>query len=347
MPNILIVAPNWIGDAVMSEPLIRALQNPQTTVSVLATPWVAPVYRAILGVERVIEMDFSHGKLQFKKRKETAKMLMSYGFTDAIILPNSWKSVIIPTLAKIPKIYGYAGELRSFLLTKFLSNPPRNKRPPMVEHYLQLATLLNIQFDRLSAELRRPVLNIQSSEQHLSLFQKLNLQVPFIVFAPGAEYGPAKQWPASHFAELANHILQNDLKTHIVLIGSKKDHEISNQIIHQVETKYQKRILNFCGMTNLDDSIVILTKAKGLVSNDSGIMHIGAAFTVPQIAFFGSSDPTHTPPLSPSASIMYLGLDCSPCHKRKCPLGHLNCLNEITPQSAFEEINRVIESEKA
>lgn len=339
MSNILIIAPNWIGDAVMSEPLIRCLRDFGGDLTVLATPWVAPVYRAMPAKPKIIEMAFSHGKLELSKRINVAKHIKSLGFEQAILLPNSWKSILIPVLAQIPEIFAYKGELRSLFITKSLENPPKKNRPPMVNHYLNLANLVRTNSNNLN-EIYRPKLVVDD----LLTERLLNIRINphFYVLAPGAEYGSAKQWPLHHFAELAIQLLHSAPSSDVVLMGSSKDYLICEQILQFVDKNLQHRIKNLAGVASLDQSISIISKANGLASNDSGLMHIAAALEIPQIAFYGSSDPKHTPPLSPFAGILFLGLDCSPCHQRKCPLGHLNCLNQIKPQAAFDELQRCI-----
>jgi heptosyltransferase-2 len=342
MPQTLVIAPNWIGDAVMSEPFIRCLSQAMGQITVLATPWVAPVYRAMPSKPDVIEGNFSHGKIEYAKRRQLAKLIKDKQFDQVFVLPNSWKSILIPVLAKIPKIYGYQGELRTAFLTKSLPNPSKKNRPPMVEHYLDLAKLINLQLN--SQKENRPQLHVDVFQQNQAkdLLQPLPHSEKFYILAPGAEFGPAKQWPVQHYAELATQLLHHDSNSRVVLLGSAKDRDTCDEILKKVNTNLHINILNLCGLASLDQSIALIPLAKGLASNDSGLMHIAAAFGIPQIAFYGSSDPKHTPPLSPFAGILFLGLDCSPCHQRKCPLGHLNCLNQITPQSAFDELHRCI-----
>jgi heptosyltransferase-2 len=339
MSKSLIIAPNWIGDAVMSEPLIRRLKDFGGDITVLATPWVAPVYRSMPAKPNVIEMAFSHGKIELSKRINLAKHIKMLGFDQAILLPNSWKSILIPVLAQIPEIFAYKGELRSLFITKSLENPPKKNRPPMVNHYLNLANLIRTNSVNLN-ETNRPRLEVDDS-----LTEKLsNIRISplFYILAPGAEYGPAKQWPVNHFGELAIKLLHSAPSSDVVLMGSSKDTLICEQILQFVDKDLHHRIKNLAGVASLDQSISIISKASGLASNDSGLMHIAAALEIPQIAFYGSSDPKHTPPLSPFAGVLFLGLDCSPCHQRKCPLGHLNCLNQIKPQAAFNELQRCI-----
>ena len=344
MPHTLIIAPNWIGDAVMSEPLVREVLQTGASLTILANPWVAPVYRAMSGVIEILEADFSHGKLEFSQRRALAKQIKNKNFDDAIILPNSWKSILIPWLAQIPRRYGYQGEFRSLFLSKSLPNPPRLDRPPMVEHYLALASLLGSKDKTRLETSTRPQLQVRKNNINDSktFLASLPNSENFYVLAPGAEFGPAKQWPCEHFAKLAEYILNENSMTNVVFMGSPKDKMIAQQITQQIPQKYQERVVDLCGKTSLDQSIALISQAKALASNDSGMMHIGAAFSIPQVAFYGSSDPHHTPPMSPFAGILFLGLDCSPCHQRKCPLGHLNCLKQITPESALTELHQRI-----
>lgn len=343
MSKTLIIAPNWIGDAVMTEPLLRGLQQHNAELTVLATPWVAPVYRVMPGIQEIITMDFSHGQLEWSKRRAMAKLCKQKKFAQAFVLPNSAKSILIPVLARIPLILGYQGEFRSAFLSQQLPNPPKKNRPPMVDHYLNLLQLIEPKStprDRSDT----PTLQI-SPEAQAAALQLLNLQdqpKPFYIFAPGAEFGPAKQWPSSHFAQLAEKILAQSAHACVVLVGSVKDIAISADILQNVPLSLHARIINLCGLASLDQCIALIPGAQGLASNDSGLMHVAAAFKIPQIAFYGSSDPKHTPPLSPFAGILFQGLDCSPCHQRQCPLEHLNCLRQITPTAALHELDRCI-----
>jgi heptosyltransferase II len=347
MANTLIIAPNWIGDAVMSEPLLRFCHEAGHQLTVLASPWVAPVYRAMPCNPKVIEGAFSHGKIEYFARKKLAQQIASFDFEQALLLPNSWKSVIIPLLAKIPKVYGYRGELRSLFLKQYLENPPKKNRPPMVRHYLNLGNLINLKISEAKQEIYPKLQVTAVTPENISTVDFLKPGNNLYILAPGAEYGPAKQWPLSHFAELAKSILEKESSSSIVLMGSPRDFSACEEILQIIDAQFRNRIQNLCRTTNLDQSIAIIARAKGLASNDSGLMHIAAAFSIPQIAFFGSSDPKHTPPLSPFAGILFLGLDCSPCHQRKCPLGHLNCLTQILPQKAFDALERCVNLRKS
>ena len=323
MSNALIIAPQWIGDAVMTEPLLRRLHARGERLTVGALPWVAPVYRAMPQVADVIEFPFAHGGLQFKARRSIAKRIEGQ-FDKAYVLPNSLKSALLPLLARIPQRIGYLGEARVGLLTHRLGNP-KNK-PPMVAFYSALSGETGLENDR-------PQLQVDPAAAAQTL-QRLGLQQGgFVVFAPGAEYGPAKRWPAAHFSELAAR-----LDFPVVLLGSGKEAALCDEIAAPVNAAQAGKCLNLAGKTSLPEALSLIASSHSTVSNDSGLMHVAAALGVPQVAIFGSSSPLHTPPLSDKARVLWLKedpayqppLDCAPCFARECPLGHTRCLNDIS-----------------
>jgi len=275
-------------------------------------------------VAEVIEFPFAHGGLQFKARRSLAKQLDGR-FDTAYICPNSLKSALLPFLASIPKRVGYLGEARIGLLTHRLKNPPKDKRPPMVAFYSALSGEADIASDR-------PQLQMAASEVDLALATMGLQRGAYYVFAPGAEYGPAKRWPAAHFSELARRL---DLP--VVLLGSAKEFDLCNEIAAPVNAEQPGKCLNLAGKTSLTHAFSAIAATKRIVSNDSGLMHVAAAFGVPQIAIFGSSSPLHTPPLNEQATVLWLKndpryqppLDCAPCFERECPLGHTRCLVDI------------------
>ena len=333
MHRILIIAPNWIGDAVMSQPLLAAIKAsyPNAVIDVLATPWVAPVYRACSEVAQLIEADLRHGQLQWSLRRALAAQIKKRDYATCYVLPNSFKSALIPWLATIPVRIGYQGELRHFLLTEVKANSAKTQRIPMVEHYANLCAP-----SRNSDTVRLPHLSPTASalEAARTRLQAAGIQTDaLVVLCPGAEYGPSKRWPAAHFATLAQSILKARPAASVVLLGSPSDRAISDAIVSA--SAFAGSIFNWCGATSLDEAIAIIGLCSNVVSNDSGLMHIGAALDIPQLAIFGSSDPNHTPPNSAKATVISLHLPCSPCHQRECPLGHLNCLNQISPERVF------------
>ena len=341
MQSILIIAPNWIGDAVSTQPLLANLKllYPDSKIDILASNWVAPVYRACSEVHEVIEAKFEHKKLQWNLRKEIAKEIEAKNYQACFVLPNSFKSALIPWLANIPFRIGYRGELRFGLINLALDNPSKVNRPPMVEHYLVLSQLLkddeSIPLDKLA-----PKLNVSGAakQQVGQKLQDANINRDSIyAICPGAEYGPSKRWPTEHFAVLAQQLIKQNSNNQIVLLGSKSDYFLAQEITSQ--SKLVSNIHNWCGNTSLDEAIALIGMSKAVVSNDSGLMHIAAALQIPQVAIFGSSDPAHTPPLSDKAKIMWLNMSCSPCHKRVCPLGHLRCLKDILPEQVLATLN--------
>jgi heptosyltransferase-2 len=341
MQSILIIAPNWIGDAVSTQPLLANLKllYPASKIDILASNWVAPVYRACSEVHEVIEAKFEHKKLQWNLRKEIAKEIEAKNYQACFVLPNSFKSALIPWLANIPFRIGYRGELRFGLINLALDNPSKVNRPPMVEHYLALSQLLK---DDESIPLDKfvPKLNVSGAakQQVGQKLQDANINRDFIyAICPGAEYGPSKRWPTEHFAVLAQQLIKQNSNNQIVLLGGKNDYSLAQEITSQ--SKLVSNIHNWCGNTSLDEAIALIGMSKAVVSNDSGLMHIAAALQIPQVAIFGSSDPAHTPPLSDRAKIMWLNMSCSPCHKRVCPLGHLRCLKDILPEQVLATLN--------
>jgi len=341
MQSILIIAPHWIGDAVSTQPLLANLKvlYPDSKINILASNWVAPVYRACSEVHEVIEAKFEHKKLQWKLRKEIAKEIEAKNYQACFVLPNSFKSALIPWLANIPFRIGYRGELRFGLINLALDNPSKVNRPPMVEHYLVLSQLLkddeSIPLDKLVPKLNASGAAKQQVGQKL---QDANINRDSIyAICPGAEYGPSKRWPTEHFAVLAQQLIKQNSNNQIVLLGGKNDYSLAQEITSQ--SKLVSNIHNWCGNTSLDEAIALIGMSKAVVSNDSGLMHIAAALQTPQVAIFGSSDPTHTPPLSDRAKIMWLNMSCSPCHKRVCPLGHLSCLKDILPEQVLATLN--------
>jgi heptosyltransferase-2 len=244
-------------------------------------------------------------------------------FDTAYVLPNSLKSALLPFLASIPKRVGYLGEARVGLLTHRLKNP--KDKPPMVAFY----SALSGEKDGLESD--RPQLHLASAQVDAAL-AAIGLQAGgYYVFAPGAEYGPAKRWPAIHFAELAR-----SLDRPAILLGSGKEAELCEEITGAAGPG---KCSNLAGKTSLMDAFALISAARAVISNDSGLMHVAAAFGVPQVAVFGSSSPLHTPPLNDLAQVIWLKqdpayqppLDCSPCFQRECPLGHTRCLYDVTP----------------
>ena len=319
MTRSLVIAPQWIGDAVMSEPLLARLAARGEQLTVAALPWVAPVYRAMPQVGEVIELPFAHGRLDWAERRRVATGLRGR-FDTAYVLPNSLKSALIPWLARIPRRIGYAGESRVLLLNRRLPNPAG--RPPMVAFYSALAGLPVVEGERPRMKFSSAVLDAATRGVGVE-------RGGYWVFAPGAEYGPAKCWPAERYAELA-HALFAAHGQPVLLLGSGKEAALCDAIAAAAPGACSV----LAGKTALLDAMALIAAARGVVSNDSGLMHVAAAFGVPQAAVFGSTSPEHTPPLNPRARVVWLKeelqLDCAPCFDRVCRFGHTRCLTEVS-----------------
>ena len=318
----LVVAPSWIGDAVLSHPLLARVKaaDPAGTIDVLAPPWVLPVYRRMPEVAATLENPFGHGALALGARRRFAATLGSYD--RAFVLPNTLKSALIAWHAKIPARIGYRGEMRYGLLTDARALD-RAALPLQAERY---AALAQPRGEPLARPLPEPRLAVDQVVRASAMARLgLDLARPVVAFAPGAEYGPAKRWPPSHFAALGRSVVERGHQ--VWLFGSTKDAAVAREIAATIGT----HAVDLTGRTSLEEAIDLLSLAVRVVSNDSGLMHIAAALGRPMAALFGSSSAAYTPPLSANARVISLGLACSPCFQRECPLGHTNCLVLIEP----------------
>jgi heptosyltransferase-2 len=277
-------------------------------------------------VAEVLELPFAHGGLQWRARRALAKELRGR-FECAYVCPNSLKSALLPWWADIPLRVGYYGEGRRLLLNRRLANPPKGYRPPMVAFYSALS-------GQTDAAQDRPLLAPDALAVERTLAQLHLVRQQYYVLVPGAEYGAAKRWPSQHFAALAQ-----QLALPAVLLGSAKESALCASIASVANAFRPAQCLDWSGSTTLEQALALIAGARAMVSNDSGLMHVAAAFGVPQVALFGSSSPLHTPPLSPQAHVLWLKedrhyqppLDCAPCFARVCPLGHTRCLVDIEP----------------
>jgi heptosyltransferase-2 len=296
----------------MAQPLLARLREKHAggRIEMLVPPWVAPVARRMAEVDEVIEADLRHGALQLGERWRIGRVLKQRGYDRAFILPNSWKSALIPFFAGIPLRVGYLGEARHLLLNRIVRPPP--ERETMSLHYARLSG------EEGGPPLPFPRLMLKPNDTAA----RFGIAGPYTVFCPGAEYGPAKRWP--HFRELAG-----KLGSQVVLLGSASDRKEAEHIPGR----------NLVGQTTLDEAIDLIAGAARVVSNDSGLMHVAAATGRPQVALYGSSSPEHTPPLSPAARVVWLKIECSPCFARVCPLGHFRCMNDMSVERVMQEIN--------
>ena len=324
----LIVAPSWIGDSIMAQPMFARLHArfPGLQLDALAPRWVAPVLQRMGEISEIVDSPFGHGQLSLKPRWRLARELAARNYDAVYVLPNSLKSALVPFMAGIPRRIGFIGESR-YGLINVRHTLDKAALPLMVERFAQLA-------EAPGAALPKPIFypKIRSTAaDQLKTLTKLGLERParIVAFCPGAEYGPAKRWPAAHFASLAKSLAERGYA--IWLFGSPKDHAVAEEISQLAPGLCR----NLCGATSLGQAVDLLAMTDLVVCNDSGLMHVAAALDRPLVTLYGSSSPGFTPPLSDQADILSLNLDCSPCYKRECPLGHLDCLNKLTPERAL------------
>lgn len=335
--RILIVGPSWVGDMMMAQSLFMLLKQNRhdCSIDVLAPAWSLPLLAHMPEVSDTIVSPFKHGEAALWQRYLLGKSLRDRRYEQAIILPNSLKSALVPFWARIPLRTGFTGEMR-YGLVNDLRKLDRQQLPRTVMRFAALGLPAK---QPLPERLPNPQLhtNAEDIEQTLTT---LNLPMPdvaVLILCPGAEYGPAKQWPAHHFAQLAVEKLNQGWQ--VWLLGSINDIPICNDI----DLATAGRCRNLAGKTELGQVIDLMSQASAIVSNDSGLMHIAAALDKPLVAIYGSSDPGFTPPLSEQVEILSLSLPCSPCFKRQCPLGHLDCLEKLEPEMASKAIDSLLD----
>lgn len=319
---------------VMAQSLFMTLKknNPECQIDVLAPQWSFSLLERMPEVRKAVAMPLGHGAFNLKTRIELGKSLRASHYDQAILLPNSWKSALVPFFANIPQRTGYIGEMRWGLL-----NDARKLDKRLFSMTVQRFDALGFSKNSdILPSYQIPKLSIEKKDQ-VAVSQKFNLNVTDKVLAlcPGAEYGPAKRWPVNHYAEIAKQKIQQGWQ--VWLFGSAKDVDVAEQINQATENQ----CTNFAGQTSMAEAVDIMSLVDTVVSNDSGLMHVAAALDKKVVAIYGSSDPNFTPPLNSKANIINLKLDCSPCFERDCPLGHTNCLKDISPSRVLDSMNQL------
>lgn len=331
-PRILIMGPNWVGDMVLAHSLFQIIkqQHPGALINVAAPAWTLPLLERMPEVANAIALPFKHGELNLGARMRLGRSLRPQAYTQAILLTNSLKSAILPFAARIPRRTGFIGELRYGLLND-IRKLDKTLLPRTVDRFVSLG--LEPQ-QPLPAAIANPRLTADSANADAAL-ARLGVsrpETPVLGLCPGAEYGEAKRWPAEYYAEVARHALESGWA--VWLFGSEKDIPVTTEINRLTEN----RCLDLGGKTSLGEAIDLMSLSNTVISNDSGLMHVAAALGKKVIAIYGSSDPHHTPPMSSDAVILWLGLDCSPCFERECPLKHLNCLKQLKPERVLRQL---------
>jgi len=333
----LVVAPSWVGDAILSEPLIARLRgrHAEHDVDVLTPAWCAPVFARMRGVRRVVESAVRHGEVGWSQRRALARELREQRYARAVVLPNSWKSALIPWLAGIPVRTGYVGEMRWGLVND-ARRLDEAAVPRLVDRFAALADPAGEPIAQASAPVLVP--NLENRDAKLAALA-IDAARGVAILCPGAEYGPAKRWPAAHFAELARYFVASGIG--VWLVGSPNDKVIARSIVDAAGDA-RDAIVDLTGRTDLGTAVDLLSLATIAVSNDSGLMHAAAAVGAPLVALFGSSSPAYTPPMSPEAKVARIDIDCSPCFRRECPLGHFKCMRELAPATVYDLARSVL-----
>jgi heptosyltransferase II len=332
---VLVVAPSWVGDTVLAQPMLRLLRarDPELAIDLLAPPWTAGLAARLPEVRAVIESPFRHGELALGRRRALARELARNGYSRAWVLPNSFKSALIPWFAGIRERVGFVGEWRHWVLTE--ARPlDAAALPQMAQRFAALALPAGTP---LPEPLPGAALRVDT-QARAAVLQRLGLDParPVAALCPGAEYGPAKRWPPSHFATLASELIGRGFQ--VWLFGSGKDQAVTTEIVAMTRPGAAPAPVDLAGRTSLAEAIDLMSLAQIVVSNDSGLMHVAAALDRPLVALYGSSSPVFTPPMSARARIISLGIECSPCFKRECPLGHFNCMRQLTPAQVMATI---------
>lgn len=335
---MLIIGPAWVGDMVMAQSLLRAVKSahPDCGITMIAPAMTAPLAERMPEVSDVIVAPFQHGRLDLITRFRIGRSLRRRGFEQAIVLPGSIKAALVPYFAGIPHRTGYAGEPRWGLLNDIRPRP-KGKKDLMVERYVRLSQTRK---DTLVHHLLEPRLRTDVAKAHEAL-KRVGGALPagrILALCPGAEYGPAKKWPAKHFAALSDHYSQ--LGWTIWILGGPKDHTTGQDILAACQSP--QTVTNLAGQTTLLEALDLLSISQAVVSNDSGLMHVAAATQRPVIGIFGASSEAHTPPLGETAAALSRTLACRPCFARDCPLGHTDCLDGLSPHEVIERLEQLL-----
>jgi heptosyltransferase-2 len=327
--KLLVIGPAWVGDMVMAQSLFKLLlqRTPGLVIDVVGPPWAVPLVSRMSEVRRGIPLAAGHGEPALGRRWSVARQLHAERYAQAIILPRSFKSAIVPFLARIPRRTGYRAELRAALLTD-----ARVLDRSVLDQTVKRLIALGLPAGATLPEPPAPNLRIDESNR-ASLLERFRLgRAPAVALIPGAAYGPAKQWPVEQFGELARLLATQGFE--VWVLGSAGERSLGERIREEAGAE----VRNLCGETRLEDVVDLLSGVRAAVTNDSGLMHVAAAAGTRVVALYGSSSPAFTPPLTRRKTIHYLGIGCSPCFRRSCPLGHLRCLREISPQAVLSSL---------
>ncbi|MBN5369933.1 ADP-heptose--LPS heptosyltransferase RfaF [Serratia marcescens] len=342
--KILVIGPSWVGDMMMSQSLYRTLkaEYPSAEIDVMAPAWCRPLLARMPEVNQALAMPLGHGALGLGERRRLGRALRDNRYDRAYVLPNSFKSALVPFFADIPQRTGWRGEMRYGLLND-VRVLDKAAFPLMVQRYVALAyDKGRIQrADDLPQPLLWPQLQV-SDEEIADTTAAFNLtdSRPIVGFCPGAEFGPAKRWPHYHYATLAQQLIEGGYQ--IALFGSAKDHEAGEQIRAALQEDARDFCLNLAGKTQLEQAVILIAACRAVVSNDSGLMHVAAALNKPLIALYGPSSPDFTPPLSDKARVIRLISGYHKVRKGDAEQGYHQSLIDIQPQQVLDALTPLL-----
>lgn len=347
--NILVIAPSWVGDMMMSQALYQQLKvnYPDCHIDVMAPDWCRPLLDRMPEVRKAISMPIGHGAFALCKRYDLGKNLR-HQYDLAIVLPNSLKSAFIPLFAKIKQRRGWKGEMRYGLLNELRSN--KRDYPMMVQRYIALAYEQgNVpkadNLPKIYPYLHVDIAQITQTKKHFIKQFDYAENRPAIAFCPGAEFGPAKRYPDYHYAKLAEMLIEQGYS--IRLFGSKKDEPVAEKIRLALSKEMQRYCVNLAGQTDLNQAVDLLADCVAVVSNDSGLMHIAAALNRPLVALYGPTSPQYTPPLSDNAVIIRLiDGDLIKIRKGEGEDGYHQSLIDIPPTMVFEKLQILLKNQE-
>ncbi|CAN5482226.1 lipopolysaccharide heptosyltransferase II [soil metagenome] len=335
--KILVRGTNWIGDAVMSVPALRELRRifPDAKITLHTRSWADGLFRDAAFIDELVTFDKHRWKI--KDVYDNSQFLRDDGYDLAVLLPNSFESAVTTFLSKIPRRFGYNKDVRGLLLTDPIAVPEWKNRNHEVFYYLNLVTEIERRMlGRDTVAGTFPDISLEMSDE-----RKLNARSQLasfgidpgkrtIALGVGSTNSRAKRWPADRYAQL-NDKLQNELNVSVILIGSKDETDVANE----VSALCKNKPIDLVGKTDLADAIAILSEIDLLISNDMGLAHVAPAVGTHTIAIFGPTNPETTRPYSINAEVIRKDVECSPCMLRDCPIDH-RCMTRISVDEIFD-----------
>jgi len=338
----LIRGVNWVGDAVMTMPAVRAIKRaaPDSLSSLLVKPWVAPLFEKDPFVDRTIIYEDSHSGIMGKF--QLARALREERFDRAILLQNALDAAVTAWLARIPERIGYARDGRGLLLTHALPHSGEDRSMHHIDYYLKLLESVGLPPSGTDTWIYLDLAERLAAREKIS-----SLKRPILGINPGASYGSAKQWLPERFTEVARRIIE-ELDGSVLVFGGPGEADVASEIISPIQEHANTgRAVNMAGKTGLRELMSLMSECDVVLSNDSGPMHIADGLAVPLVAIFGSTSPELTGPRKPSSHVVRAGVDCSPCFRRTCPDKGLACMETIGVEEVFSAVRQALPSGRA